>query len=111
MNKSILVGLAILSASTSAASAWTHRTHHSRAAHPAVCRRDEPGPVCPFDERIWRYGRAFGRGGQQGTQRSMKSLHDSGYDSKRDLTPNGDYEAAIASDLVDCAGGLFPAPL
>jgi hypothetical protein len=34
MNRSILVGLAILIVSTSAASAWTHRTHHTRAVHP-----------------------------------------------------------------------------
>ena len=34
MNKTILVGLAILAVSTSAASAGTHRTHHSRAMNP-----------------------------------------------------------------------------
>jgi hypothetical protein len=34
MNKTILVGLASLTVSTSAASAWTHRTHHSRAMNP-----------------------------------------------------------------------------
>jgi hypothetical protein len=93
MNKSILVGLAILAASTSAASAWTHRTHHNRSAHPAA------SAATTNPDRSARSTNAYGAmgtppaatpgvGSKEHNER-MKSLRDSGYDPKKDLTPHG----------------------
>jgi hypothetical protein len=93
MNKSILVGLAILAASTSAASAWTHRTHHSRATHPAA------SAAATTPNRSTGAMNAYGAMGAPSAampgvtskehSERMKSLHDSGYDPKKDLTPSG----------------------
>ena len=93
MNKSILVGLAILTASTSAASAWTHRTHHSRATHPAASTATmKPTPQANPRNAYGAMGgpqaATPGVGSKEHNER-MKSLHDSGYDPKKDLTPNG----------------------
>jgi hypothetical protein len=78
MNKSILVGLAILAVSTSAALAATHRTHHSHAmnAHAAVPATPSPatsiGGVSSSDHAAY-----------------MRNLHDSGYNPKNNFNTNG----------------------
>ena len=77
MNKSILVGLAILAVSTSAALA-AHRTHHSHAmnAHAAVPATPSPavsiGGVSSSDHTTY-----------------MRNLHDSGYNPKNNFNTNG----------------------
>ena len=77
MNKSILVGLAILAVSTSAALA-AHRTHHSHAmnAHAAVPATPSPatsiGGVSSSDHAAY-----------------MRNLHDSGYNPKNNFTAAG----------------------
>ena len=93
MNKTFLVGLAILTVSTTAASAWTHRTHHSRMMNPhASATAMSPNP----------YGRPMNAYAAMGAPRAamprasskdldmyMKNLHDSGYDPKNDFTKSG----------------------
>jgi hypothetical protein len=95
MNKSILVSLAILTLSTSAALA-AQRTHHGRAMHPhASAAAVTPNP----------YGRptnanAFAGpgvspvgwwGGVSSNDRALyiKNLHDAGYDPKNNFNANG----------------------
>jgi hypothetical protein len=91
MNKTILVAIAILTVSTSAASAWTHRSHHSRAVIPnAAAAAMNPS------------ARALNANAAMGTPLAakpgvsskdhdayMKNLHDSGYDPKNDFTKTG----------------------
>ena len=93
MNKSILVGLAILAASTSAASAWTHRTHHHRATNPATSAATTnpnrpPGAMNAYGAMGAPAAATPGVNSKEHGER-MKSLHDSGYDPKKDLTPSG----------------------
>lgn len=95
MNKSILVGLAILTLSTSAALA-AQRTHHGRAMKPnASAAAINPNP----------YGRAMNAnafagtgaapvgwwGGVSSSDRAqyLKNLHDSGYDTKKNFNASG----------------------
>jgi hypothetical protein len=90
MNKNILVGLAILAASTSAASAWTH---HHRAAHPAASTaattpNRSTGAMNAYGAMGAPPAATPGVSSKEHSER-MKSLHDSGYDPKKDLTPNG----------------------
>ena len=93
MNKTILVGLAILTISTSAASAWTHRSHHSRAVIPnAAAAAMNPTP----NARSMNANAAMGApatampaGNSKDHDAHMKNLHDSGYDPKNDFTKTG----------------------
>jgi hypothetical protein len=77
MTKSILVSLAILTLSTSAALA-AHRTHHRQAvnANAAV-----PAPASPVG---WM-------GGVSSSDRALyiKNLHDAGYDPKNNFDAKG----------------------
>jgi hypothetical protein len=93
MNKSILVGLAILAVSTSVASASTHRTHHNRATHPAassaaVNQNRSAGPMNAYGAMGGPAAATPGVSSKEHGER-MKSLHDSGYDPKKDFTPSG----------------------
>ena len=94
MNKSILVSLAILTLSTSAALA-AHRTHH-RAVNPnASAAATNPSP---YGSRL--NANAFAGtgaspagwwGGGNNNDRAMylKNLHDAGYDPKNNFNANG----------------------
>jgi hypothetical protein len=97
MNKSILVSLAVLTLSTSAALA-AQRSHHSRAMNPnASAAAVNPNPSA----RSNAFG-AFGGGGAtpviwpgggglSSSDRAMyiKNLHDAGYDPKNNFNANG----------------------
>jgi len=80
MNKAILVGLAILTVSTSAASA-TNR-HHGRATSPnastAVINPDARAPLAVTPGVS-----------SKNHDMHMKSLRESGYDPKNDFTKSG----------------------
>ena len=93
MNKTILVGLAILAVSTSAASAGTHRTHHSRAMNPnASAAAINPNPHARSMNAYAAVGAppaAMPGASSKGREMYMKNLHDSGYDPKNDLTKSG----------------------
>jgi hypothetical protein len=88
MTRSILVGLAILTLSTSGASAWSHRTHHyhhSQAmnAYGSVAAPPAYGGVAasPF----------VGMGGASSSDHAMylRNLHDSGYNPRNNFNANG----------------------
>jgi hypothetical protein len=93
MNKTILVGLAILTVSTSAASAWTHRTHHSRAMNPsASAAAVNPNPHArPMNAyaAIGAPPAAMPGASSKDHGTYMKNVRDSGYDPKNDLTKSG----------------------
>lgn len=93
MNKTILVGLAILAVSTSAASAGTHRTHHSRAMNPnASAAAMNPNPHARSMNAYAAVGAppaAMPGASSKDRDMYMKNLHDSGYDPKNDLTKTG----------------------
>lgn len=93
MNKTILVGLAILAVSTSAASAGTHRTHHSRAMNPnASAAAMNPNPHARSMNAYAAVGAppaAMPGASSKDRDMYMKNLHDSGYDPKNDLTKSG----------------------
>ena len=93
MNKTILVGLAILAVSTSAASAGTHRTHHSRAMNPnASAAAINPNPHARSMNAYAAMGAppaAMPGASSKDRDMHMKNLHDSGYDPKNDLTKSG----------------------
>ena len=83
MTKSILVCLAILTLSTSAALAAQHRTHHHRAMNaPAVV--GAPPPVGAPSPVVWM-------GGVSSSDRDMyaRNLRDSGYSPKSNFKSNG----------------------
>jgi hypothetical protein len=92
MTKSILVSLAVLTLSTSAALA-AQRSHHSRAVNPnASAAAVNPNPFGGSN--------AFGGGGAtpviwpggvSSSDREMyiKNLHDAGYDPKNNFNANG----------------------
>jgi len=95
MTRSILIGLAILTLSTSVALA-AQRTHHSRAVKPnASTAAMNPNPYArPM------YPNAFAGGGlspvvwpggvsSSDRDQYVKNLRDSGYDRKKDFNPNG----------------------
>jgi hypothetical protein len=86
MTKSILISLAVLTLSTSAALA-AHRTHHRHAmnAYAGV----DASPV------VWT-------GGVSSSDRGMytRNLHDSRYNPKKQFRRERDPEVAIASGLV-----------
>ncbi len=100
MNKSILVSLAILAVSTSAALA-AHRTHHSRAINPnASVAAMTPNPDAPPMYRNPYAANAFAGmgapptfmpGGVSSSDRAtyFKNLRDSGYNPKNDFNANG----------------------
>jgi hypothetical protein len=92
MNKAILVSLAILTVSTSAASAWTHRSHHSRAVIPnAAAAAMNPTPKTrPMNAYAATGAPApMQAGSSKDHEMYMKNIHDSGYDPKNDLTQSG----------------------
>jgi hypothetical protein len=94
MTKSILVSLAVLTLSTSAALA-AQRSHHSHAMNPnAPAAAVNPNPYA----RSNAFGSAGatpvigpGGGGVSSSDRAMymKNLHDAGYDPKNNFNPNG----------------------
>ena len=80
MTKSILVSLAVLTLSTSAALA-AHPTHHRHAIHRHAMNANAgvgPSPV------VWP-------GGVSSSDRDLyiRNLRDSGYDKKQDFNSNG----------------------
>jgi hypothetical protein len=100
MNKTILVGLAILTASTSAASAWTHRPHSQSIKPNASAATMNP----KASARSMNANAAMGAppaaatpsaspampgASSQNHDMYMKNLHDSGYDPKNDYTKSG----------------------
>jgi hypothetical protein len=93
MNKTILVGLAILTVSTSAASAWTHPTHHSRAMKPnasAVAMKPNTSTRAMNANAFAGAPPAAMPGvSSKDHEARMKNLHDSGYDPKNDFNANG----------------------
>jgi hypothetical protein len=90
MNKSILVSLAILTLSTSAALA-AQRTHHGRAMHPhASAAAVTPNPNAnafagPGASPVGWWG------GVSSNDRALyiKNLHDAGYNPKNNFNANG----------------------
>ena len=90
MNKTILVGLAILTVSTSAASAWTHPTHHSRAMKPnasAVAMKPNTSTRAMNANAFAGAPPAVMPGvSSKDREMHMKNLRDSGYDRKNDFT-------------------------
>jgi hypothetical protein len=108
MNKSILVSVAILALSTSAALA-AYRTHDGRAVEPnAPAAATNASPYAPHAMNQSPYGRpmnpnpsgspmsanAFAGAPPVGVSSNdhnqyMKNLHDSGYDPKNDFNANG----------------------
>jgi hypothetical protein len=93
MNKSILVGLAILTLSTSAASAWTHRIHHSRAMNPntrTVAMNPTPyaGPRNAY-AAMGAPPAAMPGVSSKNHEMRMKNLRASGYNPKKDFDKAG----------------------
>jgi hypothetical protein len=95
MNKSILVGLAILTLSTSAALA-AQRTHHGRAVNPnASAAAMNPNPFGrPMNANAFAGTGASPVGWSGGVSSSdralyVKNLHDSGYNPKNNFNANG----------------------
>jgi hypothetical protein len=100
MNKTILVGLAILTVSTSAASAWTNRAQERHAMKPhasaaamksnastralnANAAMTAPPAATPGAPR------PMPPASSKDHEMYMKNLHDSGYDPKKDFTQSG----------------------
>src|SRR5215469_8359848 len=90
MNKAVLVGLTILALSSSAASAWTHRTYHtSRAMYPnASAAAIHPNAYGHPMNAYAAMGAPAGVSSKD-YEMYMKNLHDSGYDPKNDYTAAG----------------------
>jgi hypothetical protein len=86
MKKSILISVAILTLSTSAALA-AHRTHHARAVNPnasaAATNANAFAATGATPAGWW--------GGANSSDRAMygKNLHDSGYNPKDNFNANG----------------------
>jgi hypothetical protein len=80
MTKTILVSLAVLTLSTSAALA-AHRIHHHRAMMNAYGAMEAPPPP----------GAWMGMGGASSSDRDMyfRNLRDSGYNPKNDFNASG----------------------
>ena len=93
MNKTILVGLAILTVSTSAASAMTHRSHHRRAMNPnATAAMMKPNSYTGPRRAYGAMGApqaAMPAMSGKNQEMYMKNLHDSGYNPKDDFTKAG----------------------
>ena len=93
MNKTILVGLAILTVSTSAASAMTHRTHHRGAMNPnAAAATMKPNSYTGSRHAYAAAGAPpAAMSGMSSKNQGMyvKNLHDSGYNPKNDFTKDG----------------------
>jgi hypothetical protein len=90
MNKSILVGLAILAVSSSAASAWTNR-HHSRATTPkASAAVINPDARTRNAYAAMRTPLAVAPGvSSKNHDMYIKNLRESGYDPKQDFDAGG----------------------
>jgi hypothetical protein len=89
MNKSILVGVAILTLSTSAALA-AQRTHHGRAMHPnAPVAATNPANAYAFGGPGVSPVGLWGSGNSNDRSTYMKNLHDSGYNPKNNFNSNG----------------------
>jgi hypothetical protein len=90
MNKTILVGIAILTLSTSAASAWTHRPHHSRATNPNASAAAVNPTARPMNANA-SVGPPPTMPGvsSKDHEARVKNLRDSGYDPKKDFTQSG----------------------
>jgi hypothetical protein len=93
MNKTILVGLAILTVFTSAASAWTNRTHERHAIKPHASAAAMNANASTRAMNANAFGGPVGgwRGGVNSNDHAayMKNLHDSGYDPKNNFNSNG----------------------
>jgi hypothetical protein len=90
MNKAILVGLTILTVSTSAASAGTHRTHHARATTPntSAAAMNPNTSARPMNAQAAVPTAAMPGVSGKDREMRMKNLHESGYDPKKDFTAN-----------------------
>jgi hypothetical protein len=99
MNKTILVGLAILTISTSAASACTNRTqerhalkpHESAAMKPTASARAMNANAAMTASPAATPGapQAMPGASSKDHEMRMKKLRDSGYEPKNDLTKDG----------------------
>ena len=93
MNKTILVGLAILTVSTSAASAWTNRTDESHAMKPhaaaAAMKPNASTRAMNANAAMTAPPAAMPGVSSKDHEARMKNLHDSGYDPKNDFNANG----------------------
>ena len=87
MKKSILVSLAILAVSTSGALA-AHRTHHHHAMNPNASAASK-NPNGPMNANAAAPPAVMPGVTKQDHDMYMKNLHDSGYDTKNNLTPSG----------------------
>ena len=81
MKKSILVGLAILTLSTSAAFA-AQQSHHRHAMHARAMNAHAAVPATPAPA-------ITGGGSSADHAQYMKNLHDSGYNPKNNFNTNG----------------------
>ena len=82
MHKAVLVGLTILAISTSAASAWTHRSHHRGSMNSNASAAMYPNQ--PMNAQAAAPGVS-----SKDHEMYMKNLHDSGYDQKKDRGTTG----------------------
>jgi hypothetical protein len=104
MNKTILVGLAILAVSATTASATPHRSLHSRAVIPneaaakmtpkstaATTTRKSTARALNANASIGTPAPApiLGGGSPKDHEMYMKNLRDAGYDPKNDFTKTG----------------------
>ncbi len=89
MNKTILVGLAILLVSTSAASAWTHQSRaHPNASAAAMIPNSYGRPANAY-AAMGAPPAAVPGVSTKDYDMYMKNLRDSGYDPKNDFTKTG----------------------
>jgi hypothetical protein len=93
MNKAILVGVAILTVSTPAASAFTHRIHHSRAKNPnAAAAMMHPNRYAGPRNAYAAMGAppaAMPGVSSKNHEMRMKNLRASGYNPKNDFDKAG----------------------
>ena len=93
MNKTILVGLAILTVSTSAASAWTNRTDESHAMKPhaaaAAMKPNASTRAMNANAAMTAPPAAMPGVSSKDREMHMKNVRDSGYDRKNDFTQSG----------------------
>jgi hypothetical protein len=93
MNKSVLVGLAILTVSASAASAATHRTQerHAMKPHASAAAMKPNASSRAMNANAFAGAPPAAMPGMSSKDHNayMKNLHDSGYDPKNDFTKSG----------------------
>ncbi len=93
MNKSILIGLAVLTVSASSASALTQRAQHNRAMKPITSATAvKPNPSARTTNAYAAMGAPSAvppGASSKNHELYMKNLRDSGYDPKKDFTAAG----------------------